>query len=79
MFGFQYTMGHADIDWDPNEQISLRYRVYTRAIKIKGVAQIGTLYPYLQESLNQTMARQLESQTVSDAGLPTVEPLVQKA
>ena len=59
-------MSHANIDWDPNEQINLRYRLYTRAIKVKGLAQMGKLYPYLQARLNQTIVQQLETQIISD-------------
>lgn len=59
-------MRHANIDCDPNEQINLRYRLYTRAIKVKGLAQMDTLYPYLQTRLNQTIAQQLDAQFDSD-------------
>lgn len=55
-------MSHADIDWDPNEQISLRYRLFARAIRVKGLAQIGTLFPYLGERLNLIVTRDLEPQ-----------------
>ena len=77
-------MSTANIDWDPNEQINLRYRLYTRAIKVNGLAQMRSLYPYLQDRLIQTIAQHLETQTVSDGSpvllfLRTVRQLMSSA
>lgn len=63
IFGFQFTISHDNIDWDPSEAINLRHRLPTRAIKVKGLPQIEALYPYLQARLNRTIAQQLEAQT----------------
>lgn len=48
------------------EQINLRHRLPTRAIKVKGLAQMEALYPYLQMRLNQVIERDLEPYTTSD-------------
>lgn len=66
IFGFQYTMSHANIDLNPNEQITLRYRLFARAIRVKGLAQIGTLYPYLQARLNQIIGGELEPLVIAE-------------
>lgn len=52
---------------NPNEQLTLRYRLFTRAIKVKGVSQMGNLYPYLQTRLDQTVAQQLETQVFAES------------
>ena len=62
-------MSHAEIDWDPNEQIALRYRLFARAIRVKGLAQIQGLYPYLQAKLDQTVASRLKPQVERDGKL----------
>ena len=59
-------MSHANINWDPNEHPHIRYRLFARAIKVKGLAQMGNLYPHLQARLNQTIAGQLETRTTTD-------------
>ncbi|MCJ1454854.1 hypothetical protein MMC28_005207 [Mycoblastus sanguinarius] len=66
MFGFQFTLGHANVDWDPNEQIALRYRLFARAIRVKGLTQFGTLYPYLEAKLSQIIVRELESESTAE-------------
>lgn len=63
IFGFQFTISHENTDWDPSEQINLRHRLPTRAIRVKGLPRIETLYPYLQARLNRTIAQQIEAQT----------------
>ena len=60
-------MSHAEIDWDPNEQIALRYRLFARAIRVKGLAQIDGLYSYLRAKLDQTVARRLKSHITVDS------------
>ncbi|KAL8824242.1 MAG: hypothetical protein Q9191_005190 [Dirinaria sp. TL-2023a] len=66
IFGFQYTMGHNNVDWDPIQQINIRHRLPTRAIKVKGLPQIEALQPYLKEKLDDIIAQKLESQISSD-------------
>ena len=59
-------MSHANIDWDPNEQIMLRYRLFARAIRVKGLSQLEVLYPYLQAKLDEVVTREIEPQVVTD-------------
>ena len=46
MFGSKHTLSHSEIDWDPNEQINLRYRLFAQAIRLNGLSQIKALEPY---------------------------------
>ena len=59
-------MSHANIDWDPNQQIMLRYRLFARAIRVKGLSQLEVLYPYLQAKLDEVVTREIEPQVVTD-------------
>ena len=55
-------MKHSELSLDPNEQAAHRYRLFSRAIKVKGLAQIEALQPYLQGKLEGTLLRQIDSQ-----------------
>lgn len=55
-------MKHSELSLDPNEQAAHRYRLFSRAIKVKGLAQIEALQPYLQGKLEGTLAREIDSQ-----------------
>ncbi|KAL8871900.1 MAG: hypothetical protein Q9174_002369 [Haloplaca sp. 1 TL-2023] len=59
IFGLQNTIGHTSISFDPNEINASRLRLATRAIKIKGLAQLQDLFPYLQAKLDRTIADEL--------------------
>ena len=62
-------MNHTEISLDPNEQTSLRYRLFSRAIKINGLAQMNTLYPYLQARLEQSFERNVDLKSIeNDSG-----------
>ena len=58
-------MSHDQIQWDPNEQINLRYRLFARAIRINGLSQIQALQPYLQVRLEKTPNSMIEPRTKS--------------
>lgn len=62
IFGFQYTMKHSDLSLDPNEQATHRYRLFSRAIKVIGLAQIASLQPYLQSKLQKALGEMIEAQ-----------------
>jgi hypothetical protein len=53
-------MSNTETKWDPNEQINLRYRLFARAIRIKGLTQISILQGYLQSRLERTFEDMLE-------------------
>ena len=55
-------MKHSELSLDPNEQAAHRYRLFSRAIKVKGLAQIDALQPYLQKKLEDTLVKEIESQ-----------------
>ena len=55
-------MKHSELSLDPNEQAAHRYRLFSRAIKVKGLAQIEALQPYLQGKLEETLVRKIDSQ-----------------
>ena len=55
-------MKHSELSLDPNEQAAHRYRLFSRAIKMKGLAQIEALQPYLQGKLEETLVRNIDSQ-----------------
>lgn len=59
-------MSNANVDWDPNEPTAVHYRLFARAIRVKGLAQMGTLYPYLEAKLNKVVARRLEPRIIAD-------------
>lgn len=59
-------MRHTEIQWDPNEQINLRYRLFARAIRINGLSQINTLQPYLQARLERTFSEKIGPQITTD-------------
>lgn len=52
-------MDHEEIPLDPNEQAAHRYRLFSRAIKITGLAQIATLQPYLRWGSKGLFAKRL--------------------
>jgi len=60
-------MSNANVDWDPNEPTAVHYRLFSLAIRVKGLAQIWALYPYLEAKLNQIVARELEPQVVAES------------
>ncbi|KAI9660584.1 MAG: hypothetical protein M1821_009936 [Bathelium mastoideum] len=62
IFGFQFTLNHDEVAWDPNEQISLRYRLFARAIRINGVPQIKAIHPWLQQKAEKMLANKLNTQ-----------------
>jgi len=66
IFGFKYTMKHTGINLDPNEQTAARYRLYSRAIRIIGVAQISALQPYLQARMQETLHKHIGAQDSTD-------------
>jgi len=59
-------MSHNDLGLDPNEQISLRYRLFARAIKIKGSIQINLLHPYLETRLQKTLNEYIDPHVAAD-------------
>ena len=59
---------HYDEEFDPNEQAAHRYRLYSRAIKITGLAQIAALQPYLQARLEKTLHETIGTQPTSESG-----------
>ena len=61
-------MHHGDVSLDPNEQAAHRYRLFSRAIKITGLAQIAALQPYLQARLERTLHEALDSQPTPESG-----------
>ncbi len=58
-------MTHGELALDPNEQAAHRYRLFSRAIKVKGLAQVEALQPYLQEKLKETLLRKIDSQPLA--------------
>ena len=61
-------MHHGEVSLDPNEQAAHRYRLFSRAIKITGLAQIAALQPYLQARLEKTLHETIETQPTSELG-----------
>ena len=61
-------MHHGEVSLDPNEQAAHRYRLFSRAIKIAGLAQIATLQPYLQVRLENTLHETIGAEPVSELG-----------
>ena len=59
-------MSHTEIDWDPNEQTNLRYRLFARAIRINGLSQTNTLQPYLHARLRRTLKEKIDPQIATD-------------
>ena len=55
-------MSNNEQKFDPNEQTNLRYRLFARAIRINGSAQIRTLQVYLQSRLAKTFRCVVEPQ-----------------
>lgn len=66
IFGFKHTMKHTTVELDPNEQTAARYRLYSRAIRIIGMAQISALQPYLQARLQEALYRHIDSKNLSN-------------
>ena len=66
IFGFKHTMSNTEIVLDPNEQISLRYRLFARAIRINGVSQMKALQPYLHERCKKTIQERIDPETTVD-------------
>ncbi|MCJ1461139.1 hypothetical protein MMC28_011521 [Mycoblastus sanguinarius] len=71
IFGFQYTVHHSEQSLDPNEQAAHRYRLFSRTIKIAGLAQIASLQPHLQAKLEKILLADIDSQP-SEAGWTSV-------
>ncbi|MCJ1475924.1 hypothetical protein MMC13_004588 [Lambiella insularis] len=67
IFGFKYTLKNDDVDLDPAEQAAHRYRLYSRAIRVTGLAQIDALQPFLQSSCEKTL------RTTIDDSLPSAD------
>ncbi|MCJ1248353.1 hypothetical protein MMC30_005570 [Trapelia coarctata] len=59
-------MKHTTVDLDPNEQTAARYRLYSRAIRIIGMAQISSLQPYLQARMQETLYRHVDARDSTD-------------
>ncbi|KAG8528993.1 uncharacterized protein KY384_006682 [Bacidia gigantensis] len=59
MLGFQYTLNHTQIPLDPNEQTNMRYRLFARAIRINGVAQMNVLQPFVQAKLDSILRKRI--------------------
>ena len=55
-------MSNNETKCDPNEQLNLRYRLFARAIRINGLAQIRTLQLYLHSRLVKTFENMVEPQ-----------------
>ena len=55
-------MAHARISFDPNEQTNLRYRLFARAIRLNGIAQLESLEPYLRARLEQSLTKEIDLQ-----------------
>lgn len=53
-------MSNTETKWDPNGKINLRYRLFARAIRINGLAQISTLQEYLKSRLERTFEDMVE-------------------
>lgn len=68
-------MSHTEIQWDPNEQINLRYRLLARAIRINGLSQIKALQPYLQARLRKTFEERVDPQITTNGFLHPQELL----
>ena len=67
-------MSNNQTKWDPNEQINLRYRLFSRAIRINGSAQIRTLQVYLQSRLAKTLESLVDPQLHSESMYLLCEP-----
>ena len=67
-------MSNNELKWDPNEQINLRYRLFARAIRINGSAQIRTLQVYLQSRLAKTFECLVEPQLHDGSMYSVYEP-----
>lgn len=66
-------MHHGEVSLDPNEQAAHRYRLFSRAIKITGLAQIAALQPHLQARLEKTLHETIGAQPVSELGWKSVK------
>lgn len=66
IFGFQYTMDHAQIHWDPKEQSVVRSRMFSRAIRVLGVPQLPVLQPYLQARLERAFSCEFSRRPIVD-------------
>ena len=66
IFGFKHTMSHAGIQFNPDEQISLRHRLFVRAIRINGVSQLKTLHPYLEARLGKTIENMVDPKITTE-------------
>ncbi len=66
IFGFKYTMSHSAIQFDPNGEVNLRYRLFARAIRINGLADIRALQPYLHARLRKTFDAKLSPQMLTN-------------
>ena len=51
---------------DPEEQKAARYRLFARAIKVTGRAQIAALQPFLQSRLEQSWFHAMGSKRQAD-------------
>lgn len=59
-------MRNTKISLDPVEQTAARYRLFARAIKLNGRAQIAALHPFLQTRLERSLWHILESKCQGD-------------
>ena len=62
-------MKNAKITMDPTEQTAARYRLFARAIKLTGRAQIAALQPFLQLRLEQSLFDVMESRCQVDGNV----------
>ena len=63
-------MSSGDLYWDPYKSASAlmhHYRLISLAIRIKGLAQMWTLYPYLEAKLNRIVSQKLEPVVVTES------------
>ncbi|CAD6592998.1 MAG: hypothetical protein ASARMPREDX12_006647 [Alectoria sarmentosa] len=73
IFGFKYMLSHTETEWDPNEQINQRYRLFTRAIRIAGVSQMKILQPYLQARMKKTFQEMVYSQVTTTESWTSIQ------
>lgn len=59
-------MANEETTLDPNEQTAARYRLFSRAIKAVGTAQLPVLQPHLSKSMDRLMTRYIDSQDSVD-------------
>ena len=65
-------MSHNETQFDPNEQLNMRYRLFARAIRINGLSQLDNLQPYLQARLQKTLDEKISPQILVDGSEYTV-------